>query len=823
MSRRSLTRKEADDRGRLVVVGSASVALDLADVGSGWFSSRTVLDFSCTRPGASVVLDLVDARSVEATINGSSIDVRDAYDRDTGLRLQGLRERNVVVVSADLPVSTDGHGLACSVADDGSATVYTHLQPDHARRVFACFDQPDLKAVVTLDVTVPVGWSVVGHAVTEPIRRSASAQVRTVRIGSRRPLPPYVVAFAAGPLRPVATEGPDGVGSTIWARAEIAHHVDGPALAAELTTALSFFEDTFDIPCPFRPLDLVLLPDFAAGAMENAGCIFVSEDFAPRSEASAAARMRRYEMVLHETAHQWFGNMVTPRWWDDLWLNEAFATWAAIHALEQITGTPSARVAFTATKKATAIELDTKPSRHPVAAEAQDVVAATAHFDMLTYAKGAALIAELAALMGTERFLDRIGRFLERHADGVASRADLVAALGAEHGDLESWQQRLRTTGVPVLRVGADGSVPLPGTRVAVFDLDAPTTGVVRTDRARTHLAGAPRPGQAVVPNHDGAAYLRTRLDPVSVRTLSDHFHRLEDPVARAVVWSDVWQMLRHQELSPSEYLRITASGLRAEPESALVQRATARAAVVLRRHVEPRWAVRQGWPWWTARLEDWARDDTHPERALLCARAFLDAPLDEPLLSRVRQWWDEGAIGARRVDEDLRWRLARARAAHGDLRPEEIDSAFAAPHQAGVRARVRASLPSPEAKQASWAEIVEHDELPSSVRTQAVLGLTHPAHAADLAVLTERYFLEVPGVWRRRGDGGARLLARELFPHWAATAATLLRAREAVDDPQVPRELGALWRDAIADLESGLASRRSHPAGGEVESVSRD
>ena len=454
----NLTRDEAAARSALITVASYQVDLDLT-VSEEVFRSVSVVRFDCSAPGSASFINLTAPAVREITLNEEPVGL-DAFDGDR-IALPALAARNVLRVVADCAYSRSGEGLhRFTDPADGRVYLYSDLETFDAHRVYACFDQPDMKAGYELAVTAPADWLVVSNMAPES--STPDGDTRRWRFPATPPLPTYITAVAAGPYHVVRDEH-DGIPLGVFCRQSLASYLDPGEILEVTRQGFDFYHGSFGIKYPFGKYDQLFVPEFKEGAMENAGCVTFLESYIFRSRVTDFAREARGETILHEMAHMWFGDLVTMRWWDDLWLNESFATWAGTLAQSEATRWTSAWTTFAQLYKSWAYRQDQLPSTHPIAADIPDIEAVEVNFDGITYAKGASVLKQLVAYVGRENFLDGVRKYFGAHAWGNATLADLLAALEQTSGrDLASWSRDwLQTAGVNTLRpaysVDADG------------------------------------------------------------------------------------------------------------------------------------------------------------------------------------------------------------------------------------------------------------------------------------------------------------------------------------------------------------------------------
>ncbi|MBC6449766.1 aminopeptidase N [Actinokineospora xionganensis] len=845
MAAPNLTRDQAQQRAALLEVESYSIELDLTDgtgqPGESTFASRSTVRFTSREVGASTFVDLVG--SVEsAELNGVALDVS-GFDEEQGLALTDLAESNELTVVAKCAYTNTGEGLHRFVDPvDKGVYVYTQFETADAKRMFACFDQPDLKAVYTMDVTAPRDWKVISNAAAESTEDAGGA-VRHVFTTTER-MSTYLVALVAGPYAEWRDEFTDESGTIplgIYCRASLAEHMDADKLFVETKQGFDFFHRNFGVAYPFGKYDQCFVPEFNAGAMENAGCVTFLEDYVFRSRVTRYAYERRCETVLHEMAHMWFGDLVTMRWWDDLWLNESFATWASVLAQAEATEYKYAWTSFANIEKSWAYRQDQLPSTHPVAADIPDVQAVEVNFDGITYAKGASVLKQLVAYVGLDNFLSGLRVYFDKHAWGNATLADLLGALEQASGrDLSWWSaQWLETTGLNSLRprfdVDADGRF----TEFAVMQGGAkPGKGELRTHRVaigvyddvdgklvRTHrveidvqgdrtvvpeLVGVPR-GKLVLVNDDDLTYCTMRLDTGSLTTLIDRIGDITEPLPRTLCWSAAWEMTREAELKARDFVSLVCHGLAAESEVGVVQRLLLQAQTAIASYADTAW-VPQGWAMFTDRILELATSaEAGSDHQLAFVNSLAGSVLDDAKVAILRGWFDGSApLEGLLVDTDLRWRLLHALVAHGAADDSEIEAELktdstATGHRQAERAM--ALRPTTEAKDEAWRRAVHDDELPNAVNEAIIGGFSHPAQRELLAPYAARYFADVAGVWARRSSERAQSVALGLYPAWAVTKSTV-DASDAWLADEHPPALRRLVSEGRAGILRALAAR---------------
>jgi aminopeptidase N len=859
----NLTLEQAAQRAELLTVDSYTVELDLTDgaalPGEGTFRSTTTVRFFCRTPGASSWIDLVAAQVRTATLNGTALDVS-GYDEADGIALPDLAVDNELVVEADCRYMNTGEGLHRFVDPvDGGVYLYSQFETADAKRMYTCFDQPDLKAVHQVRAIAPADWVVVSNAPCELTEDAPGGAVRHVFAPSQR-ISPYIVALVAGPYARWTDEHAEDGGATvplgIYCRASLAEHMDAERLFTETKQGFGFYHRAFGVRYPFEKYDQIFVPEFNAGAMENAGCVTFLEDYVFRSRVTRYLYERRCETVLHEMAHMWFGDLVTMRWWDDLWLNESFATWASVLSQAEATEYTGAWTTFATVEKSWAYRQDQLPSTHPIACDIPDVQAVEVNFDGITYAKGASVLRQLVAYVGLEEFLAGLRLYFDQHAWGNATLADLLAALEEASGrDLSDWSaQWLETTGLNTLRpeftvdsngafasfsVLQDGARPGAGElrthrlAVGIYDSEGgPGSALMRTHRVeldvsgqRTEvpeLVGVPA-GQLMLVNDDDLTYCTMRLDEKSLTTLIDRIGDITESLPRTLCWSAAWEMTREAELKARDFIALVLAGLPSESEVGVVQRLLLQAQTALSSYADQAWAVEHGWPQFTRTLMDLisaAKPGSDHQLALV--NALTASVLGKPELDALAGWLTgESVPDQLQVDTDLRWRLLHALAAHGVAAEEEIDAELSRDATATGRRqaeRARALLPTSEAKERAWQRAMRDDELPNALNEAIISGFNHPSQKQLLAPYVDRYFAEIAEMWGRRTSERAQSAVLGLFPAWAVDQGCVDAADTWLEaDDEYPPALRRLVSEGRAGVVRALAARDMDRSDGEV------
>ncbi|MGW5302350.1 aminopeptidase N [Streptomyces griseoluteus] len=821
-----LTREEAQARAEFLDVHQYTVDLDLT-TGDETFGSRTAVRFTARTDGDTFV-ELKPAELRAVTLDGQPLDT--ATLDGSRLPLKNLTAgEHELTVDAVMRYSRTGEGMhRFTDPTDGETYVYTQLFLDDVQRVFAAFDQPDLKSVFDVGVTAPEGWQVLANGVTEDLGAGRWRAATTPLIST------YLVAVAAGPWHSVRTEH-RGLPFGIHCRRSLAPHLDADAdEILDITRALyDRYHEKFEEPYPFDSYDQAFVPEFNAGAMENPGLVTFRDDFVFRSAVTDTERQTRAMVVAHEMAHMWFGDLVTLKWWDDIWLNESFAEYMGYQTTLEATRFTQPWVEFGVTRKSWGYDADQRPSTHPVAPDSvDDTAAALLNFDGISYAKGASALRQLVAWLGEKDFLAGINVHFERHRFGNATLADFIDSLAsATERDVPAWADAwLRTTGVDkltprltttdgkrLLTIEQEGSRPHRVT-AGLYDHDLTEEGRL-TLRERVGLdvpQTAPQPlgkRPALLLLNDGdLTYAKVRFDPESFETLRTSLSGLPDPLTRAVVWNALRDAVRDGELPPAAYLETARAHLPLETDLALVEGVLAFAGT----HVADRYLTPEERPAALATLRSLCRDllrrtedGDNPGLRLVAVRHFIDVAAQPDTIAA---WLADGTVpGGPELDPELRWRILGRLAVLGATDEAAIAAELARDPSANGQegaARCRAALPDPEAKRRAWESMFATDDLSNYLFKATAQGFWQPEQADLVQEYVPRYYDAAVAVSARRGAAIATAAGAWAFPHHAVDAENLALGeaclREADPVPALRRRLA----DELNDLARALRVR---------------
>ncbi|GAA2176073.1 aminopeptidase N [Arthrobacter parietis] len=812
MHNENLRRDEAADRSAIITVSSYEITLDVRtaeDAGSTGFSSRTVVTFDCSSPGADTFLDFIPARVQSVTLNGAVLDPEQVVD-GARIMLPQLAEQNTVIVDGTALYSRSGEGMhRFEDPADGETYLYTQYEPADARRVFACFEQPDLKASFSFHVRAPERWTVASNG-AETSRDQHDDGSATWHFAPTMRISTYITTVLAGPYESVTDEWTgilDGgevltIPLSLFCRRSLSAHLDAARIFDTTRRGLTYFHDLFRYPYPFGKYDQAFVPEYNLGAMENPGLVTFTESYVFQSRATHAQYEARDNTIMHEMAHMWFGDLVTMTWWDDLWLKESFADFSGALAVAEALDSPTSWVTFATRRKAWAYLQDQLPSTHPIVADIVDLEAAKLNFDGITYAKGASVLKQLVAYAGFEAFASAARSYFRKHAFSNTTLDDLLGALSEASGrDMSDWAQRwLQTSGVPQLAAQVEtdddgvytslailqqaldpvSSTPAPrphSVRLGLYSLD-PNGRLLRTashdvllDGDRTEvpeLIGSAQPDLLLI-NDDDLTYAKLVFDDRSLATLLSSADRLEEPLARAVCLAALWSSTRDGILSADDYVEAVGRTAPAEEGVGILQQLlqNARHAVEHYAPVPARMALRERFTRFLLRGLEAATPGS--DHQLVWARALAatarntatHAPLVRGLLEGTETV--DGLV----IDDELTWQLWQALAAQNLATVDELEAALQRDRTASGRTGFTTactSFPDAAVKARAWKEAVFGDRLSNELLSATMVGFQQgPSELREPYV--DAYFQEIERVWRELPIEMSARIVRGLYP----------------------------------------------------------
>jgi aminopeptidase N len=774
----SLTRDEAIERAGLVSVDRYDIAVDVTELAEGdAFRAVSTITFSCRRPGASTFVDCI-AEVESATLNGEELPA--AAVSDGRIALADLQTDNTLVVSSVQRQTKHGAGIRrCVDPSDKLVYVWTTFEPDDARRLWACFDQPDLKAKFAFTVTAPENWTVTSNSAGPTVE--TVGETRRWTFPDTPPLSTYVPVVNAGPFYEVRQDV-GGYDLGLYTRQSLAANLDRDAAEIFALTAagLAFFGDQFAQRFPEPKYDQVFVPDMG-GAMENWGCVTWSDMFIFRAPPTPAERELRALVLLHEMAHMWFGDLVTMKWWDDLWLNEAFAEWACHWAAVNATEFTDAWAGFLAGSKLAGYSGDMSPATHPIRQPARDVAEAAASFDNITYPKGASVLKQLTVYVGEDAFVDGLRAYFAEHAYGNTELSDLIGALEQASGrNLSAWTtgwldtagtdrlvlERAGSGALTLRATGPGGAPPRPHRLgVGVYDDDGDRLTRrqlldVEIEGDETGLAGDVA-GDLLLVNDDDLTFASTRPDAGSRSTLFNRAAALPSSVSRAVAVTTAWDMLFTGDASAAEFVACVTSVLPSETADPVV---------------EPflRLAITAAELW----SPDDARDEllasvadaclalvANPSREQVAVRGLARTAVTDAQLTRLRELAGD--------DVDLQWRQLIRLAELGEYDADDIAALDRRDPNPDAWARalaVSAARPDADAKEDVWTRIVEKHDVPIESLGEVSQAFWRPTQAELVRPFAQRFLDAIPTM-HSEGMLAAMATAGTMFPRFGVRA----------------------------------------------------
>ncbi len=843
----NLTRKEAQDRAAILKVDSYEIHLDLtsSDV---TFRSETTVKFSSSQPGASTFIDAITDQVHQVTLNGEALDPSVVAD-GTRIQLPNLAADNVLTVIADAKYMNTGEGLHRFVDPvDNEVYLYTQFEVPDSRRVFAVFEQPDLKATFQFNITAKSDWKIVSNQTT-PAPTTIETGKSVWRFAPTPRISSYITALIAGPYEEVRSELTSADGRVIplgvFCRASLAPYLDADYVFEKTRQGFEFYEKAFELPYPFEKYDQLFVPEFNAGAMENAGAVTFTEVYVFRSKVTDATRERRVVTILHELAHMWFGDLVTMKWWNDLWLNESFAEYASTLATAEATEWHTAWTTFASLEKSWAYRQDQLPSTHPIVAEINDLHDVQVNFDGITYAKGASVLKQLVAWVGQEQFMKGVARYFKKHAYGNTELNDLLVELETTSGrELRDWSKLwLETAGVntlrPVIEVDADGKISdfaiaqtaidehptIRPHRIAVGFYNLVNGVLTRTHRVETDIDGAntqiaelighDRPDLVLI-NDDDLAYAKIRLDAQSLAFALDNLKNFADPLPRTLIWGSAWDTARDAEMSPRDFVRLVLNNIEFETESTTRLTLLRQLTTAVRSFVAPK--NRDGvlidaadQLWSLAKRAEAGSDAQFQFVRFFAQFAVTDAHFDS--LARLLDGSEK--LAGLEIDADLRWELIGGLVVGGRIDEAGIAAALANDNTANgqkAAAAARASLPTAAAKAAIWHTLVETHELSNTLLDAASLSFGRTLDDSLLEPYIDKYFDRALHMWTSNTFKIAEYLLENLYPIGLASESLQSKTKAFIARPEVA-EIPALKRILIENLANVDRALRAQAA----------
>lgn len=846
MNNENLSREEAAERSALISVDTYDVHVDLTNAKDPEFESyptATTVRFSCNTPGAETFIDYIHHSIDSIKLNGVELKLDEVVD-GARIRLANLKAENVLTIHGRSYYSRSGEGLHRYFdPSDGRVYLYTQYEPSDCRRVFPNFEQPDLKAVFNFRITAPKDWVVSSNAVlesqvTDPSDDSISKRVfaPTAKIST------YITAILAGEYftatttyKPKSKVNSGDIPLVAYCRQSLKPHFDYDHIFKVTENGLDFFQDLFDYPYPYPKYEQAFVPEYNIGAMENPGLVTFTEDYIFVSGATEDDLEGRTNTICHEMAHMWFGDLVTMKWWNDLWLNESFAEFmSTLAAAENTRYAKEAWATFSASEKTWAYRQDQLSSTHPIVAEIRDLADVQVNFDGITYAKGASVLRQMVAWVGQENFMAALKVYFDKHSWGNTVLDDLLVELERTSGrDVRAWSAKwLETAGVNTLAVEVEndeaGNISNLGIRQSYaegFETLRPHRAVIgfynlvdgkltRTDRIELDIdgeltvveeaVGKKRPDLLLL-NDEDLAYAKIRLDERSIETAIKHLGDIDSSVARGVVWGSLWDTVRDAQMPARKYVDLVLNNIGKETNSTALRTQINNLSATLHSFVAPeaREETRHRAADRLWELAKAAEPDSDAQLQLL--QAFINQTRTEEQYDNVQRLFEgELTLEGLDIDADLRWNLVCRLATGGRFSAEQIAEELENDNTANGQqyaAQAYASIPTAEAKAEYWNKIMVTGELSNMIQRYAISGFKS-GKPELIAQYDEPYFEQIEGIWRSRSHEISMQIIGGMYP--SVPTAELLERTEAYL-ASLPEDAAALYRQ-IAEARDGVA-----------------
>ena len=809
----NIKQAEAAERSGIIKVASYRIDLDLT-TGAENFRVKTTIAFAGLKPGATTYIDCVGSKVISAKLNGAEFDPK--FDGET-IYLPAIAAENVLEIEHDGIYSNSGEGLHRFVdpADD-EVYLYTQFETGDARRMYACFDQPDQKATFTISTITPKHWEVISNYSIES-SKELDGDKKFTQFAPSQVISTYVTAIVAGAYTSVHDEykGEKTIPLGIYARKSFFKYVDAQNIFEVTKQGFAYFEKTFGLAYPFGKYDQIAVAEYNWGAMENVGCVTFHEDVLIfRSKVTERNYVSRATTIHHEMAHMWFGDLVTMKWWDDLWLNESFAEWASYQSVSESTKYTEAWTEFNSLRKNWAYRVDQLSTTHPIATEMEDLDAVRTNFDGISYAKGASVLQQLVAHVGRDNFIKGLRLYFSKHAFGNTTLKDLIDELEAASGrDLTPWVSTwLRTAGVntlrPVIEVDGEtykklaiaqeapkmpvGSKELRPHRLHVGLFDIKDGALTRRKSVELDIAGAltevtaltgEKLADLVLINDKDQTYAKLRFDDRSIETMKSYLGSLDDSLARGVIWASLWDSCRDGELSASSYISIALNALKSESDISIVAATLMQIDTALFAYAsdQNREMLRNQVAVAVESMLDAAKPGS--DHQLQFAKSFANTAATPEQYTRIKSILD-GSVNGLVIDAELRWSIFISGVKRGIFGPADIDRETEndkTAHGKQYGAMAYAAIPTAAAKSAAFNSVTV-DDLSNTIHSYKCRGFNDPLHSEILTGFVDQYFDVLLKVWETKGFEIAETTATLLFPSWVISEETVAKAQRWLD-----------------------------------------
>ena len=777
----NISRKEAAERSATISTHSYQVSIDVTK-GNEYFLTKSVVKFSA-KPGSATFIDAVGRKVLTAKLNGKDVDTSN-YDGES-IFLQNLATENELVIELEALYSKTGEGLQLSVDPvDNEVYLYSQGETAYIRKMYPCFDQPDLKATFQLMVVAPSHWEIISNSPAKEVKSLDEKSKQWEFLPTPR-ISTYITALVAGAYYHVHDEyrGQKKVPLGIYCRKSLAKFLDPEEIFLVTKQGFEYFEKVFGLAYPFEKYDQIAVVDFNWGAMENSGCVtFLERLLVFQSKATQQLYDQRANTILHEMAHMWFGNMVTMKWWDDLWLNESFAEWSAHLAASEATRFTHAWTAFNSARKNWAYRQDQLGSTHPIVSDMVDIETVNANFDGITYAKGASVLQQLVAHVGRENFIAALRNYFAKHAFKNTTLDDLLIELEKTSGrDLKPWVATwLQTAGVNTLRpeiIDSNnkyskvnvlqefpkipaGSRELRPHRLAVGLYDIKGDQLVRRESVELDVTGTSTSVDGLIGedladllliNDKDMSYAKVRLDDRSIATLKTHIGKVNDDLTRSMLWAVIWDMLRDSELSATDFIEILLSGIEAETNISVVTSLGAQLQTTIEFYANPKHRDQLRSKSANKILEILNRAKSGDDFQLQFTRIFA-ALAGHDQIKELKEILS-GKLNGLVLDLDMRWLLTNSIAERGGYTKADLDAELAKDNSLSAQlshALGLAALPDVEAKKIAWHKITK-EEMTSAFREKTLQGFMRATQRELLAAWVDPYFDNLLEMWGKK------------------------------------------------------------------------
>jgi len=827
----NITQIEAAQRSEIIKVESYKIDLDVT-AGAETFLVKTTIKFAGLKPGATTFIDCVGKRVISAKLNGADFDP--GFDGET-IFLPAIAADNTLEIEHEGIYSNSGEGLHRFVDPaDNEVYLYTQFETGDARRMYACFDQPDQKATFTISTITPKHWAVISNYGIES-SKDLDGDRKHTQFATSQVISTYVTAIVAGAYTSVHDEykGEKTIPLGIYARKSFFQYVDAANIFEVTKQGFAYFEETFGLAYPFGKYDQIAVAEYNWGAMENVGCVTFHEDVLIfRSKVTERSYISRATTIHHEMAHMWFGDLVTMKWWQDLWLNESFAEWASYMAVSESTKYKNAWTEFNSVRKNWAYRADQLTSTHPIAVEMKDLDDVRTNFDGISYAKGASVLQQLVAHVGRDNFIAGLRKYFAKHAYANTELSDLITELEAASGkNLTAWVATwLRTAGVntlrPVITLDGDkyasvavkqevppmpaGSKELRPHRLYIGLFDIAGSALVRRESIEVDIAGelteikelaGKKSADLLLINDHDQTYAKLRFDDRSVATMKKYLGQLDDSLARGLIWASLWDSTRDGELSASDYIEIALGALMGEKDISMITATFTQIDTAIWAYLAPK--NRDGVRLSVANTAQELLASATPgsDAQLQYARAFANNAYTPVQFESLKAMLD-GSVDGLLMDADLRWYIFLCGVKRGifsvaDIATEGDRDKTA--HGQQYIAYAHAALPSPEAKAAAFKSITT-DDLSNTIHSYKCRGFNENIHCDLLEAFVDKYFDAILEVWATKGYEIAETTATLTFPTWAISDETVKKSQHWLD---------VTGKDASAALRRTVAEGR--------------